>query len=154
MNSSVVRTQKAFRRNTGNRNHPSHRCISFIVVKFKALGTVADWQHPARSRTVRSIDNIESVRHDVTYNPQKSIRRRSEEIKICKTSLWRILREDLKCYSYKIQLVRLREKASISAVIYWNLFSRRKNLFFVDDLFSNCIYFGDRPSYWHYFASK
>ena len=100
-----VRTQRAFIRNTGNMNHPSPSCIRLIVAKFKALGTVADKQRPDRSRTIRSIDNIESVLQDVTHNPQKSVRRRSEEIQILKTYLWRILSEDLKCYLYIIQLV-------------------------------------------------
>ena len=74
-NSSVVRTQRAFRKNTGNRNHPSPRCFRIIVAKLKAFGTVADRQHPGRSRTARSIDNIESVRQNVTDNPQESVRR-------------------------------------------------------------------------------
>ena len=98
MRATVVKTERAFIRNTGNRNYPSPRCIGLIVATFKALGAVTDRQHPGRSRTVRSIDNIESVRQDVTHNPQKSVRRRSEELQISKTSLWRILREDSKCY--------------------------------------------------------
>ena len=96
INCSVVRTQIAFRRNTRIINHPSPRCIRFIVDKFKAEDTVADRQHPDRSRTVRSIDNIEFVRHDVTSNPQRSVGRRSEELQISKNSLRRILREYLK----------------------------------------------------------
>ena len=58
----------AFRRNTENINHPS--------LKFEVLGTVAVRQQPRRSQTGKSIDNIESVRQDVTHNPQKSVRRR------------------------------------------------------------------------------
>ena len=77
---SVVRTQKGFRRNTENINHPSLRCIRLNVAKFKALSIVSDRQFTGRSRTVRSIDYIESVRQDVTHNPQKSIVRRSEEL--------------------------------------------------------------------------
>ena len=73
-NCSVVRTQRAFRRNTGNIYHLSPRCIRLIVAKLKALGTVGARQHPGRSRTVRSIDNIESVRQDVTHNLQKFVR--------------------------------------------------------------------------------
>ena len=68
---SVARTQKAFRRNCGNINHLSPRCIHFNVANFKALGRIADRQDSGRSRTV-SIDNIESVRQDVTHIPQKS----------------------------------------------------------------------------------
>ena len=69
-NCSVVRTQMAFRMNNENRNHPSPRSIRLIVAKF------------------RSIDNIDSVRQDVIHNPQKFVRR-SEELKISKSSLWR-----------------------------------------------------------------
>ena len=65
-----------------------------------------DIQHPGRSRTVRSIDNIESARQDVTHNPQKSLRGRSEDLQIFKTYLLSILKEDLKCYPYKIQFVQ------------------------------------------------
>ena len=105
-NCSVVRTrtQRAFVRNTGNRNHPSPCCIRLIVAKLKALGTVADREHPGRSRTVRGIDNIESVRQKITHNPHKSVRRRSEEPQISKTFLWCIFSEDLKHYPYEIQL--------------------------------------------------
>ena len=73
-----------------------------IIAKFNVLSTVADRQHLGRSRTVKNIDSTESVREDVTHNPQKIIERRSEEFQISKTSLWHILREDLKCYLYKI----------------------------------------------------
>ena len=83
-NFSVVRTQSAFRSNTGNRNHPSSRCIRLVVAKFMALGTVMDSQHSGLSRTVRSIDNIESVRQDVTDNQQESLRIRLEELQISK----------------------------------------------------------------------
>ena len=119
----VVRTQTAFRRNTRNRNHPSPRCIRLIVAKFKALGTVANRQHPGRSRTARSIDNIESVRQDVTHNPQKSVRRRSEELQISKTSLRRILGEDLVLSVQNSACVedwskQFQEKASICTVSY------------------------------------
>ena len=104
-NSSVVRTRRAFRSNIGNKNHPSPCCIRLIVPKFKALGTVADRQHPGRSRTLKNIDNIKFACQDVTHNPRKSVRR-SEELQISKPCLWRILREDLMRYLYKIQLVQ------------------------------------------------
>ena len=76
--------------NAGNINHLAPRCIRLIVAKFKAFCTVAERQHTGRSRTVRSIDNIESVSQDVTHYLQKSVRKRSEELYISKTSLWRI----------------------------------------------------------------
>ena len=56
------------KRNTGNINHHSPRCIRLIVAKLKAFGTGADRQNLGRSRTVRSIDNIAYVRQDVTHN--------------------------------------------------------------------------------------
>ena len=102
---SKLGTQWAFKSNNGNKNHPSPRRIRLIFAKFKALGTVADRHHSCRSRTVRSIDNIETVRQDVTHNPQNSVRLRSEELQICKTFLWRLLR-GFKCYAYKIQRVQ------------------------------------------------
>ena len=102
-NCSVVRTERAFRRGFRNIYHPPPRCIA---AKFKALCIVTDRQHPGRSRRVRSIDNIESVRQGITHNPQKSLRRHSEEHQISKTSLWLILRDDLNCYPYKIQLIQ------------------------------------------------
>ena len=46
------------------------------------------------------------MRRDVTHNPQKSVRRRSEGLQISKASLWRTLREDLKSCPYKTQLVQ------------------------------------------------
>jgi len=105
-NSSTVATQRAFRRIYANRNGPSPRCIRRIVAKFKELGNVQDRQRLGRSRTGRSIDKIESVRQDVAATPQKSVSRRSDELQISKTTLWRILKKDLKCYPYKIQLVQ------------------------------------------------
>ena len=84
---------------------PSPYCIRLIVAKFKAFGTVADRRHPGRFRTVRNIDNIESTRRDVAHNSQKSVRGRSKELQISKTSLCLILKENFKCYLYEIQLV-------------------------------------------------
>ena len=93
----LFKNTNTFRKNTGNINHPSPRCIRLIIATFKTLCIVADRQHPGRSRTVRNIDNIESERQDFTYSTQKSVRRHSEELLISKTSL---------CYPYKIQLVQ------------------------------------------------
>ena len=69
-----------------------------MFLNSRSFGTVADRQH--------HFDNIESVRQDVTHNPQKLAKRRSEKLQIFKTSSWRTLREDLKYYSYKIQFVQ------------------------------------------------
>ena len=46
-----------------------------------------DSEHPDRSKIVRLVASIESARHDVIHNPQRSVRRRSGELQISETTL-------------------------------------------------------------------
>ena len=49
---------------------------------------------------------IAAVAESVREDPSQSITRRSQELEISRTSLWRILRKDLSLYPYKIQLTQ------------------------------------------------
>ena len=78
---------------------------------------------PGQSRTVRSINNIEYVLQDVNHNLQKSVRKRSEELRISKNIFAAHIEGRFKVLSVQNSACaedgskRLGEKPSIRAVI-------------------------------------
>ena len=56
-----------------------------------------------RKPTARSTENIAAVRVSVGRNPKKSVRRRSQDLGLNKSSVQRILTKDLHLYPYRIQ---------------------------------------------------
>ena len=60
--------------------------------------------HSGRPLTVRDQRTIEKVNDSVRENPKKSIRRRSQELGVKKSSLQKILTTDLKLTAYHIQI--------------------------------------------------
>lgn len=83
---------------------PSRKAIRKTVMKFNEEGTVQDLRkgHSGRKRTGRSVQNVNIVRQSVVQSPRKSIRRLSSETNIPKSSVQRILRQDIHAYPYKI----------------------------------------------------
>lgn len=77
-----------------------------IIKRFESTGSVKVVKRTARSRPVRSHENIEAVRISIAANPSTSTRHRSQELHISRSSLNRILHKDLYLHAYKIQLVQ------------------------------------------------
>jgi len=66
-----------------------------LIQKFESTGSVDNVKPPERERTVRTVENIAAVRESVSNELSLSIPRRSQQLNISRTSLWRILHLDL-----------------------------------------------------------
>jgi hypothetical protein len=77
-----------------------------LIKKFETIGSVATVKSPGRNGTQRNAQQIAVVQQSVTVSPRKSIRRRSQQLSILRSSLQRILTKDLHMHAYKIQLVQ------------------------------------------------
>lgn len=74
--------------------------------KFESTYSLCDVAVPVRQRVGRSVENIAAVQASVANDPNQSIPRRSQELGIAQTTLWRILRKDLGLHPYKIKLTQ------------------------------------------------
>ena len=101
---SLVRARRAYCRHFEVRSGPSESTISRLVQKFKDSGSVHDLPRSGRPKT-RTEECIEQVRASVEEDPQTSTRRRSSQLNMAHSSLYRILRMDLNLLPYKIQVV-------------------------------------------------
>lgn len=104
--SSVTATLRALRPFYGRNNRPSKRMIERLVEKFRTTFSLHNVSVPVRQRSARSEENIAAVAASVQADPRQSIPRRSQELGISRTSLWRILRKDLGLHPYKIKLTQ------------------------------------------------
>ena len=117
-NKSIIQTQRAYRRYYEVRDSPSEFGIRSLIKRFDEHGMVHDRPQSGRPRTARTEKKIEQVRDSVGENPSTSIRKRSTQVVVSRSSMQRILRS-LKLFPYKVQLVqqlkapRLRTKAAI-----------------------------------------
>jgi hypothetical protein len=104
---SFVKTQRRYAAYFGARKPPSREIINYQVKKFTEKGTVhnVNKTRSGRERSVRSEDNIAAVRDSVIHSPKKSIRRRSQELHVPWTSVYRMLRLDLNLYPYQVHIM-------------------------------------------------
>ncbi|KZC13929.1 Histone-lysine N-methyltransferase SETMAR [Dufourea novaeangliae] len=103
---SVVATLRALTPIFGRNNRPTRQAVRAMVNKFESTYSLLNTPVPVRQRTGRSIENIAAVRASVQNEPNQSIPRRSQELGICQTTLWRILLKDLHLHPYKIKLTQ------------------------------------------------
>ena len=75
-----------------------------IVNKFKNKFTLLDVPVPRKRRIARSEEIIAAVSASIQNEPNQSIPRRSQELGIAQTTLWRIMRKDLGLHAFKIKL--------------------------------------------------
>ena len=87
------------------RDAPNFRTIKSIVAKFTYEGTVCDLHKrlSGRKRSGRSEDSVDMVRQAVVQSPKKSIRRLSAETNLHRSTVQRILRQDIHAFPHKIQ---------------------------------------------------
>ena len=108
---SYQSVQIQFRKRFHCRNFPSKSTIVRWVTKFREHGTVVDLSfkvtggtYSGRKKSARTEENIAAVRNSVGRSPKKSVRRRSQELRMTRESLRRVLTSDLHLYAYKIQI--------------------------------------------------
>lgn len=103
---SCAATVRRLRGTLGRNEAPNESTVRRLMKKFEETGSVVDLKSPGRRRSARTEQNIEVVRDSVAVSPAKSIRRRSQQLRLRCSSVRRILRYDLKCHPYKIQLTQ------------------------------------------------
>ena len=104
---SLIQTQRQFRRDFPGRNAPTRVTILRLLDKFRETGSVQDKNkgHSGRPRSARTDPNIDNVREHLARSPRKSTRRLSQETDLSRTSIMRIMHQDLHMFPYKIQIL-------------------------------------------------
>ncbi|GFV30106.1 DUF4817 domain-containing protein [Trichonephila clavipes] len=105
-NGSARNTYRALRPLYRRQNRPSEQLIRLTKERFRTTFTLIDNSHPQRRRTVCTEEAIATVERSIEEDPNESIRHRAEELDLCPSTLWKILRKDLGLRAYKIQLVQ------------------------------------------------
>ena len=101
---SISETQRDYCIHFKTRISPTKNAIKSLIRKFQETGAVHDAKKTGRPKLIRTEVQINCVATDVANNSNTSIRRRSLQLGITRSSLQRILKKDLKLFPYKIQL--------------------------------------------------
>ena len=110
---SVRQTQRLFNREFGINSAPTRRTIYAIYRKFIETGSVVDAQRSGRLRSGRSEENIWVLEEAYALSQGKSIFRAAVQLEISRSSIQRMLRKDIKTFTYKLQTVhKLEEEVS------------------------------------------
>lgn len=114
--------------------------------RFHTTFTLNDNTHPQRRRTVRTEEAIAAVERSVEEDPNQSIRHRAQELDMCPSTLWKILRKDLGLRAYKIQLVQ--ELKPHDHLARRSFGEWAQNKIAVDPDFHKRILFSDEAHFW------
>ncbi|GFS63733.1 putative DD41D transposase [Trichonephila inaurata madagascariensis] len=143
---SVAATLRALTPILGRNSRPSRQAVTSLVKRFESTYSLCDVAVPVRLRVGRSVENIAAVETSVANDPNQSIPRRSQELGIAKTTLWRILRKDLTLHPYKIRLtqeLKPMDHSKRRTFSDWALEKMRQ-----DDQFHRKIIFSDEAHFW------
>ena len=86
---SIVATQRSYMRNFNVRHPPSRPAIMNLVARFQEHGSVSDRSRSGRGRSVRTRENTEAARRSIEENPTTSTQRRSQELGISRSSVFK-----------------------------------------------------------------
>lgn len=103
---SIVIAQRLYRAEFNVRNAPKDDTIRKWIRMFENTGSSVKIRNQGRPRSVRTQQTIDEVRVSVRQNPSQSVRKRSQELHIKKSSLHKIMKVDLHLKAYKIQFVQ------------------------------------------------
>ncbi|PNF22716.1 hypothetical protein B7P43_G07116 [Cryptotermes secundus] len=85
---------------------PSKHTIKTWVQNFEETGSALKKKPTGRPRSVRTQQNIETVRVLVLQSPRRSVRKQAAAVRVSRESVRRILRFDLNFHPYKLQIVQ------------------------------------------------
>ena len=102
----MVATLRALTPIFGRNNHPTRQAVRAVVDKFENQFTLLDVPVPKRRRSDRSEEIIAAVSASIQNEPNQSIPRRSQELGIAQTTLWRTMRKDLGLHAFKIKMTQ------------------------------------------------
>lgn len=95
-NKSVVLTQREFRRLYDNRTAPTSQTIRRLATHFLQSRTPSAEAKPrGRPRTICSGSNLKRVSESLRNNPETSMRKRSAQLGIARSTLRRMLTREL-----------------------------------------------------------
>lgn len=104
--SSISITVRQLNAKFGKNKCPSKPTIYSLVNAFETFGSVADRPKSGRPRSARMFENIVKTHESVDVNESTSIRHRAQELNLSRSSLSRIMHDDLHLKAYKITLVQ------------------------------------------------
>lgn len=135
---SIVTAQRLYRHNYRTRRAPGESSIRRWIDMFENTGATIQIPNRNNLRTVRDEETIEEVRLSIRQNPSLSVRKRSQQLQIKKSSLHVILKKDLRLKAYKIQLVQeLKPTDYLNRVTFvqemMNRFRNFNNILFSDE---------------------
>jgi len=130
---SVVKAQRAYRREMHTRRVPERQNVLRWVELFRAEGTVERRTGPQRrQRPVQTEQAVAKVDRKIHANPRLSIRKLAVKTGLKKSTVQRILRQRLHMFPYKLQLVqklRRGDKAKRLQFCKWVLQKLRRRAF-------------------------
>ena len=103
---SAVATLRALTPIFGRNNRPTRQAVRAIGDKFETKFTLLDVPVPKRRHIARSEEIIAAVNASIQNERNQSIPRRSQELGITQTTLWRIMPKDLGLHAFKIKLTQ------------------------------------------------
>ena len=134
----------ASRGDYGLRNRPPMQAIGEIVKKFEEARLVSNIERPVHHRFARSAENIAYASENVSEDPNVSIPRRSQKLRLAYVTSWRIWHLDLHLHSYKVQLTKQLKPAYHSQRHRYVECEVEQQA--VVDNFSNKIFFSDEAA--------
>ena len=86
---------------------PSRKYMSRLVIRFRKTGSIHKVKPPGRPKSVRVETNIYAVAQHLVEKPTDSVKNCKDELDISRTSIRRILRQDLKYKPYRPRIVHM-----------------------------------------------
>lgn len=102
-NKSYISTLRQIRATFGYDFFIQRRTIQKMVRQFEETGSVVTKRPVLYHRGVRNEENIDRVRDSIVEDAMTSVRRRSQELNISRSTLGRILKNDLSLKPFKIR---------------------------------------------------
>jgi len=106
---SLTTARREFRRHYNLGRHervPSCKAIKTWVKNFEETGSALKKKPLGAKRTQRTPQNIEAVRTSFEKSPRRSVRKQAAALDLRRTTVCRILHNDLNFQPYKIQIVQ------------------------------------------------
>ena len=139
---TLCKTVRKLRGIFGRRNAQYQSTVKRRIKKFEETGSITDSKLPVRHRTGRSLNNIATV---VAESPGTSLRHRSQQLDIPRSTMQQILMKDLHLHAYKIQLTQeLKPTDHVHRREFVNWVLENQNM---DGNFSKKIIFSDEAHF-------
>ena len=137
---SVAKVRRKFAQEYGLAHHrreiPGDKAFKRVIDRFLETGSVHPKPRGGHSKTKRTPENAQRVQNAITGNNSLSVRKIAAELDLDKTTVWRILRLDLKLFPFRSHTVtRLTEEHKRRRVLYRDWFLNQD-----EDLCQKIIY--------------